>query len=50
MGTFFFTSIKRFRDELDQCKSEGYLNYGDAAYDAFEKILNEIHKLENKDE
>lgn len=35
---------------LGQCVSEGYLQPGDAAYQAFEKILTEIKKLEKKDE
>lgn len=47
---FSLEELKDLEMNLKQCKSEGYLNYGDAAYDALEKILNEINKLEKKDE
>lgn len=44
---FSLEEIKDLLMNLDQCKSEGYLNYGDHAYSAMEKLLT---LLEIKDE
>lgn len=32
---------------LDQCTSEGYLNYGDPAYSAMQKIEQELCNISN---
>ena len=35
--------------KLDQCHSEGYLNYGDPAYDAWCKLIDSNDNIDAKD-
>ncbi len=40
--------IKDLLNNLDQCESEGYLNYGDPAYWAMLKLQEAMDKFENE--